>query len=45
MTQEVEQAIHGVAPALPIFEVKTLHQALYSPNCLLLYEIVARWPA
>ena len=41
MTQEVEQVIHGIAPALPIFEVKTLHQALYSPNGLLLYEVVA----
>jgi predicted permease len=41
MTQEVEQTIHGSAPALPIFEVKTLHQALYSPNGLLLFEVVA----
>ena len=38
---DVERVIHGVAPALPVFEVKTLHQALYSPNGLLLYEVVA----
>jgi len=41
MIPEIERTIHGVAPALPIFEVKTLHQALYSPNGLLLYQIVA----
>jgi predicted permease len=41
MIPEVEQAIHGVAPSLPIFEVKTLHQALYSPNGLLLFQIIA----
>jgi predicted lysophospholipase L1 biosynthesis ABC-type transport system permease subunit len=41
MIPEIERAIHGVAPALPIFEVKTLHQALYSPNGLLLYQVVA----
>jgi predicted permease len=41
MIQEVQQVIHGVAPALPVFEVKTLHQALYSPNGLLLYQVVA----
>jgi predicted permease len=41
MIPEVEEAIHGVAPSLPIFEVRTLHQALYSPNGLLLFEVVA----
>jgi predicted permease len=41
MITAVEGAIHGVAPALPVFEVKTLHQALYSPNGLLLFEVVA----
>jgi predicted permease len=41
MIPEVERAIHGIAPALPIFEVKTLHQALYSPNGLLLFQVVA----
>ncbi|MGB7134913.1 MAG: ABC transporter permease [Acidobacteriaceae bacterium] len=41
MIPEIERAIHGVAPALPIFEVKTLHQALYSPNGFLLYQVVA----
>ena len=41
MAPAIEQAIHGVAPALPVFEIKTLHQALYSPNGLLLYQMVA----
>lgn len=41
MIQEVERTIHGMAPTLPIFEVKTLHQALYGPNGLLLYQVVA----
>lgn len=38
---EIEGAIHRMAPALPIFEVKTMHQALYTPNGLLLYQVVA----
>jgi predicted permease len=41
MIPEVERAIRDVSPNLPVFEVKTLHQALYSPNGLLLFEIVA----
>jgi len=41
MAPEIERTIHGMTPALPIFEVKTLHQALYSPNGLLLYQVVA----
>ncbi|MGA7522150.1 MAG: ABC transporter permease [Acidobacteriaceae bacterium] len=41
MAPAIEQAIHGVAQGLPLFEVKTLHQALYSPNGLLLFEVVA----
>ena len=41
MIQEAERAIRDVSPNLPVFEVKTLHQALYSPNGLLLFEIVA----
>lgn len=41
METEIERTIHGMAPGLPVFEVKTLHQALYSPNGLLLYQVVA----
>jgi hypothetical protein len=41
MIPEVERTIHDMAPALPVFEVKTLYQALYSPNGLLLFQIGA----
>ncbi|HEX4311549.1 MAG TPA: ABC transporter permease [Acidobacteriaceae bacterium] len=41
MAPAIERAIHAQTPGLPVFEVKTLHQALYSPNGLLLYEVVA----
>ncbi|MFP5228670.1 MAG: FtsX-like permease family protein, partial [Acidobacteriota bacterium] len=41
MTPAIEGAIHGMTPGLPLFEVTTLHQAMYSPNGLLLYEVVA----
>ena len=41
MTAEVEQAVRSLAPNLPVFEVKTLRQSLYSINGLLLYEVVA----
>ncbi|MGC2638820.1 MAG: ABC transporter permease [Acidobacteriaceae bacterium] len=41
MAPEAERAIHAMTPGLPIFEVKTLHQALYSPNGLMLYQVVA----
>jgi ABC-type antimicrobial peptide transport system permease subunit len=38
---EVERAIHNMAPSLPVFEVKTLHEALYSPNGLLIFQVAA----
>jgi predicted permease len=38
---EVEGSIHNMAPALPVFEVKTLRQALYSPNGLLIFQVAA----
>jgi predicted permease len=41
MAPAIEHAIHAQTPGLPLFDVKTLHQALYSPNGLLLYEVVA----
>ena len=41
MAPAIERAIHTQTPGLPLFDVKTLHQALYSPNGLLLFEVVA----
>ncbi|MGA7316018.1 MAG: ABC transporter permease [Silvibacterium sp.] len=41
MVAAVEHTIDAMAPTLPIFEVRTLRQALYSPNGLLVYQIVA----
>jgi predicted permease len=38
---EIERSIHNMAPALPVFEVKTLHQALYSPSGLLIFQVAA----
>ena len=38
---EVERSIHNMAPELPLFEVKTLHESLYSPNGLLVYQVAA----
>ena len=38
---EVDRSIHTMAPALPVFEVKTLHEALYSPNGLLVFQVAA----
>ena len=41
MAPEIERAIHSMTPGLPLFETKTLQQALYSPNGLLLYQIIS----
>jgi predicted permease len=41
MAPAIERAIHAQTPGLPVFGVKTLHQALYSPNGLLLFQVVA----
>lgn len=41
MIQAVEHTIADSTPNLPVFEVKTLHQALYSPNGLLLFQVIA----
>jgi putative ABC transport system permease protein len=38
---EIERTIHTMTRTLPLFEVKTLHQALYSPNGLLLFQVAA----
>jgi predicted permease len=37
----LERSINDMAPNLPVFDVKTLHQALYTPNGLLLFQIIA----
>jgi len=36
-----ERSIHDMAPTLPVFEVKTLDEALYSPNGLLIFQVAA----
>jgi len=41
MIPEVERSIHNMTPTLPVFEIKTLHQALYSPNGLLTFQVSA----
>jgi putative ABC transport system permease protein len=41
MIPELERTIHSVAPDLPVFEVKTMTQALYTLNGLLMYQIGA----
>jgi macrolide transport system ATP-binding/permease protein len=45
MIPEIDHAIHSVAPALPLFEVKTFQQSLHSPNGLLIFEVVAAMAA
>jgi ABC-type antimicrobial peptide transport system permease subunit len=37
----VEKTIHSLAPQLPIFQVQTMRQALYTMNGLLLFQIGA----
>jgi ABC-type antimicrobial peptide transport system permease subunit len=37
----VEKTIHALAPQLPIFQVQTMHQALFTLNGLLLFQIAA----
>ncbi|MGI8769941.1 MAG: ABC transporter permease [Acidobacteriaceae bacterium] len=41
MIPEVERTIRTMAPNLPVFEVKTLHDALYTPLGLLFYQFAA----
>jgi predicted permease len=36
-----EQAIHSLAPQLPVFQVQTMREALYTMNGLLLFQIGA----
>lgn len=37
----VERTIHSLAPQLPVFQVQSMHEALYSPNGLLLFQFGA----
>jgi putative ABC transport system permease protein len=41
MISELERAIESVAPDLPVFEVKTMTEALYTLNGFLAYEVAA----
>ena len=37
----VQKAIHSIAPQLPVFQVQSMRQALYTLNGLLLFQIAA----
>jgi predicted permease len=37
----VQKTIHELAPQLPLFQVQSMHEALYSPNGLLLFQFGA----
>jgi predicted permease len=41
LAETVEKAIHSIAPQLPLFEVQTMRQGLYTLNGLLLFQIGA----
>ena len=41
VAQTAEKAIHSLAPELPIFQVQSMHEALYTLNGLLLFQIEA----
>ena len=41
LTQAVEKTIHSLAPQLPIFQVQSMRQGLYTLNGLLLFQIGA----
>jgi predicted permease len=41
LTPVVEKTIHSLAPQLPVFQVQTMRQALYTMNGLLLFQIGA----
>ena len=41
LAAEVEKAIHELAPGLPVLQVQSMHQALYTLNGLLLFQIGA----
>jgi len=41
LAPEVEKTIHSLAPQLPVFQVQTMRQGLYTMNGLLLFQIGA----
>lgn len=41
MIPELERTIHSIAPDLPVFDVQTMTQALYTLNGLLMYQLGA----
>ena len=41
MIPEIERTIHNLAPDLPVFEVKTMTQAMYTLNGFLMFQIGA----
>src|SRR5215469_1794616 len=41
MIPELERTIHGMAPDLPVFDVQTMTQALYTLNGLMMYQLGA----
>jgi putative ABC transport system permease protein len=41
MIPEIERTIHALAPDLPVFEVKTMKQALYTLNGFLMFQLGA----
>jgi putative ABC transport system permease protein len=41
LASTVEKTIHDLAPQLPVFQVQSMHQALYSPNGFLLFQFGA----
>ena len=45
MIPEIERAIRAMTPTLPVFEVKTLRQGLYSASGLLFFQVAAELAA
>ncbi len=41
MIPEIERTIHALAPDLPVFEVKTMKQSMYTLNGLLMFQLGA----
>ena len=41
MNREVIVAIHSLAPAMPVFDIQTMNEALYTINGLMLYQVGA----
>jgi macrolide transport system ATP-binding/permease protein len=41
MIPEIERTIHSLAPDLPVFEVRTMRQAMYTLNGLMMFQLGA----